>query len=84
MAWLLASIGWLSVSAGTSHLNAIVFFTAALVCALVAQLLAGRSAAARPVIVIEPAARRLHGSFHQQSRPGVPGRIQARAPGCEH
>lgn len=84
MAWLLAGIGLLSVSAGTSDLNAIVFFTAALVCALVAQLLAGRSESPPLVIVIELAARRLHGSFHQQSRPGVPGRIQARAPGCEH
>jgi AcrR family transcriptional regulator len=29
-----------------------------------------------------PAGRRLRGRFLQQSRPGVPGRVRARAPGC--
>ena len=83
VAWLLAVVVWVQVSPDGSHGATIAAMTAALLCGLAAQLAHHRMLPAAVVGVTEPPARRLHGSFHQQSRPGVPGRIRARAPGDE-
>lgn len=55
---------------------------AALLCALTVAGSAVPSASTVRAVVAVPARQRRHGRFLQQSRPGVPGRTRARAPGC--
>ena len=61
---------------------AVVGASAALLCALTVAVLALPAMSARTAVVAVPVHQRLHGRFLQQSRPGVPGRTRARAPGC--
>ena len=61
---------------------AVVAASAALLCALTVAVLALPAVSARTAVVAVPVHQRLHGRFLQQSRPGVPGRTRARAPGC--
>ena len=61
---------------------AMVSASAALLCAITVATLAVPTASIRPAVVTVAVSQRLHGRFLQQSRPGVPGRTRARAPGC--
>lgn len=55
---------------------------AALLCALTFAGFAVAPISTLGAVVAVPARQRLRGRFLQQSRPGVPGRTRARAPGC--
>lgn len=61
---------------------AVVGASAALLCALTVAVLALPALTTNTAVAAVPVRRRLRGRFLQQSRPGVPGRIRARAPGC--
>jgi hypothetical protein len=61
---------------------AVVSASAAMLCAFTIAALAAPAANHRTAVVTVPVSQRLHGRFLQQSRPGVPGRTRARAPGC--
>ena len=61
---------------------AVVSASVALLCAITIAALAAPAASHRTAVVTVPVSQRLHGRFLQQSRPGVPGRTRARAPGC--
>ena len=61
---------------------AVVGASAALLCALTVAVLALPAVSPRAALVAVPVHQRLRGRFLQQSRPGVPGRTRARAPGC--
>lgn len=74
----------LQIASAGDHLSAVAFLAATMACGLVGWLLARQVHVANAAPATAPAFRRLRGSFQQQSRPGVPGRVRARAPGCGH
>jgi hypothetical protein len=85
VAWLLMSAALLPLLAGVGgQTSMIVAAATALAVGLFALLLASHGSATRETMITAPALRRLRGSFFQHTRPGVPGRVRARAPGCGH
>lgn len=61
---------------------ALAAMTTALLCAVVVSVAVARRRTPVAVVLTTPVDRRLRGRVLQQSRPGVSGRIRARAPGC--
>lgn len=84
VAWLLMCAVLLQLAAGSGTGTTFALVASAMVCGLIAFLADGQLGQLRGVKITTPADRRLHGRFLQQSRPGVPGRTRARAPGCGH
>lgn len=82
MAWLVTCAAMLQPVVVDGSTVALAAATAALLCALAFASFAVLPVSTLGVVVAVPARQRLRGRFLQQSRPGVPGRTRARAPGC--
>lgn len=84
--WLVASL--LSIAAvllpvvADSSTTTLLILTAALVCCWAVRPVGSSPMPLRVVQRRAPGTRALRGGFLQQTRPGVPGRTRARAPGC--
>lgn len=82
VAWLLTCAAVLLPVVPDAHPASIAAATAVVLLALTLAVAVGPVPGLLTVPVVAPARRRLRGRFLQQSRPGVPGRVRARAPGC--
>ena len=84
-AWVIASVlacvAMLLPVVPDGNPAALAVLTAALLCAIAVSLLIGSSTPLVSAVIVAPDRDRLRGRFLQQSRPGVPGRTRARAPG---
>lgn len=82
LTWLVIGVAVLQPTVVDGSGVAVAAAAAALLCALTVAGSAVPPAITVRAVVAVPARQRRHGRFLQQSRPGVPGRTRARAPGC--
>jgi hypothetical protein len=82
LAWLVTCVAVLPPVMVDGSATVLAAGAASLVCLLAFSLLRSLPPGLVGAPAPAPVTRRVRGRFLQQSRPGVPGRTRARAPGC--